>query len=82
MAEKGGLRRVGLCEEVGFEFGQELTAGDGKRRVRGWNLTRRWGIWKTEVGREGFPKPRNEVVETAVGKRGSGRGWAAECNEG
>ena len=56
MAEKGGLRRVGLCEEVGFEFGQELTAGDGKRRVRGWNLTRRWGDLE-DGGREGgFPK--------------------------
>ena len=70
------------CEEEGFEFGQELAAGDGKRRVGGWDLTRRCRIWKAKVGRESFPKPGNEVVETAVGKRGSGGGWAAECDEG
>ena len=55
-----------MCEGEGFELGQELTAGDGKRRVEGRDLTRRCRIWKAKVGRESFPKPGNEVVETAV----------------
>jgi len=67
---------------VGFEFGQELTAGNGKRRVRERNLTWRWRVWEAKVRRESFPKPGNEVVETAVRKRSSGGGWAAECDEG
>ena len=59
-----------------------MTAGDGERRVEGWDLTRRCRIWKAKVGRESFPKPGNEVVETEVRKCGSGDRWAAGCDEG
>ena len=71
-----------MCEEEGFELGQELTAGDGKGRVKGRDLTRRRRIWNAKVRRESFPEPGNEVVEAAVGKCSSGDRWAAECNEG
>ena len=71
-----------MCEEVGFEFGQELTAGDGKSRVGQLNLAGRCRVWKAKVRRKSFPKSGNKVMETAIGKCGSGGRWAAECNKG
>ena len=59
-----GLWRVGLFEEVCFEPRQELTARDGQKRLeRG----ARVGSAEEPKGwREGFPKPGNEMMETAV----------------
>ncbi len=67
---------------MGFKFGEELAAGVGESRVGEWNLTWRVRVRKAKVGRESFPKSGNVVVEAAVRERGSGGGWAAECDKG
>jgi len=50
-----------LFKEMGFESGQELTARDGKKRLRravGGRCAKEPKVW-----REGFPEPWNEVME-------------------
>ena len=49
---------------MSFESGQELTAGDGERRLEGG--TGAWSVKEPKRWREGFPKPWNEVMEAAV----------------
>ena len=53
-----------MLEEMGFESRQELTARDGKTRLRG--MTSVGSAQTPEVWREGFPKPWNEVMEAAI----------------
>ena len=72
-----GLSRIGLFEEVSFESGQELSAGDGERRLGGGTGAR--SVKEPKRWREGFPEPWNDVMEAAVRQFGCGSWRTTEC---
>ena len=68
-----------MCEEVGFEIGKELSARHGQKRL---DLERGARIWSLEEPKrwgDGFPKPWNEVMETAVGQFSFDSWGTTEC---
>ena len=68
-----------MFEELGFEFGKELTERHGQKRLDMERGVRIWSFKEPKRWRDGFPKPWNEVMETAVGQLSFDSWGTTEC---